>query len=113
MVSQSLVESLDHEQLMHEMTSGAVERLSTQERLKLARKRRKDQLRQFFAREKEWSSKRRKAVENRSERRRRVEGGVHFVDGVVLLEAAARNDVEEGKCCSLLSGTMRWVKRSM
>ncbi|XP_037077990.1 protein phosphatase 1 regulatory subunit 16A-like, partial [Pollicipes pollicipes] len=84
---------MEHDELVREMT--LVEQLTTQERLKLARKRRKEQLRLFLAREKEWTSKRRKSEENRGQRRRQLDGRIHFVDGVVLLEAAARNDVEE------------------
>ena len=86
---------MEHDELVREMA--LVERLTTQERLKLARRRRKDQLRLCLARERDGATgRRRKSGENWSQRRRKRDERIHFVDGVVLLEAASRNDVEEG-----------------
>ncbi|XP_037085410.1 protein phosphatase 1 regulatory subunit 16A-like isoform X2 [Pollicipes pollicipes] len=85
--------SMEHDDLIREMP--LIEKLSTQERLKLARRRRKEQLRRFFAREKEAGSKRHKGAENRSQRRRQADARIHFVDSVMLLEAAARSDIDE------------------
>ena len=94
MVARAL--AMEHDELVREMA--LVERLTTQERLKLARRRRKEQLRLCLARERDnTAGKRRKSEENWSQRRRNRDGRIHFVDGVVLLEAPSRNDVEEGK----------------
>lgn len=75
-----------------------------QERLKLARKRRVQQLKKWSQREKEYSGKRKKDVGMRSKKSAAASGyKVHFVPSVMLLEAAARNDVDEGKTrCSTL-----------
>ena len=95
--------TMEHDELVREMA--LVERLTTQERLKLARRRRKDQLRLCLARERDGTAgKRRKSEENWSQRRRNRSDRIHFVDGVVLLEAASRNDVEEGECSDRLEG---------
>ncbi|XP_015907242.1 protein phosphatase 1 regulatory subunit 16A [Parasteatoda tepidariorum] len=88
----------DHCELVSEMN--VVEKMSTQERLKHARKRRVQQLKRWNQREKEWQQTKRKkggaatpdlipkSKSNKSYK-------VHFVPSVMLLEAAARNDVEE------------------
>ncbi|CAG2109437.1 unnamed protein product [Medioppia subpectinata] len=81
----------DHSELVSEMP--VLEKLSTQERLKLARKRRTQQLKKWSQREKEFNNKRRKSDAKTTGRRQEYK--VHFVPSVMLLEAAARNDVEE------------------
>ncbi|XP_028968156.1 protein phosphatase 1 regulatory subunit 16A [Galendromus occidentalis] len=87
----------EHHELVEEMTT--LERMSTQERLKHAKKRRIQQLKKWTQREKELKRK-----EQRQEKTgtTKINGGgklveykVHFVPSVMLLEAAARNDVEE------------------
>jgi protein phosphatase 1 regulatory subunit 16A len=85
----------DHSELVSEMP--VLEKLSTQERLKLARKRRSQQLKKWSQREKEFNSKRKKSTEVIKINGQK-EYKVHFVPSVMLLEAAARNDVEEGVC---------------
>lgn len=93
-----VLRSMEHDDLMREMP--LIEKLSTQERLKLARRRRKEQLRRFMAREKESTSRRGREAESRNRRLRQTRCGVTFVDSVMLLEAAARSDVDEGKTTS-------------
>lgn len=65
-----------------------VEHLTTQERLHLARRRRMQQLKLWQQREKEWA--RARAKREKSNKR-----NIYFSDSVMLLEAAARNDIEE------------------
>lgn len=66
------------------------QRLSTQERLRLARRRRSEQLKKWGQREREWQLH--IAAQNHPrERNERIT----FVPNVMLLEAAARNDLEE------------------
>lgn len=77
---------MDHAQLIEEMPR--IEQMATQERLILARKRRAIQLKQWIQKEKEYSKKNNKA--GKSNKR-----GIVFDDSVVLLEAAARNDIDE------------------
>ena len=91
----------DHNELISEMPT--LEKLSTQERLKLARKRRGQQLKKWSQREKEYNSKRKKIINEENARKqsqkslsKKNDYKVHFVPSVMLLEAAARNDVEEG-----------------
>ena len=68
------------------------QRLSTQERLRLARRRRSEQLKKWGQREREWQLH--IAAQNHPrERNERVT----FVPNVMLLEAAARNDLAEGR----------------
>ena len=82
-------------------------RLSTQERLRLAKRRRAEQLKRWSQREREW--KKQTSVNgfgnttisnSRALRRDRGAGdrrdGISFEPSVVLLEAAARNDLDEG-----------------
>lgn len=84
-----------------------------QDRLKLARKRRMQQLKKWNQKEKEYATKRKKS-ENQTVNGRKSSANpskthgvikknkkdinykVHFVPSVMLLEAAARNDIEEG-----------------
>lgn len=78
---------MDHAQLIEEMPR--IEQMATQERLILARKRRAIQLKQWIQKEKEYSKKNNKAAKSNKR-------GIVFDDSVVLLEAAARNDIDEG-----------------
>ncbi|RWS24883.1 protein phosphatase 1 regulatory subunit 16A-like protein [Leptotrombidium deliense] len=84
----------DHSELIAEMT--VLEKMSTQERLKLARKRRMQQLKKWSQKEKDLSCKRKKSESTFNRKvQKRSDYKVHFVPSVMLLEAAARNDVEE------------------
>lgn len=76
-----------------------IEKLSTQERLKLARRRRMQQLKKWSQKEREMAgSKREKTALNEAQKRRRENSkNVLFISNVMLLEAAARNDIEEGQ----------------
>ncbi|XP_043280927.1 protein phosphatase 1 regulatory subunit 16A isoform X2 [Venturia canescens] len=76
---------MEHSDLVAEMVH--VERLTTQERLHLARHRRLHQLKVWRQREKEWL---RHQTRNTSTKRH-----IYFNDSVMLLEAAARNDIDE------------------
>ncbi|ETE60879.1 Protein phosphatase 1 regulatory subunit 16A, partial [Ophiophagus hannah] len=87
----------DHPELLAEMS--AVARMGTQERLKHAQKRRTQQLKKWAQFEKDVQGKRAKGEKKR--RRAAKERKVIFPENVQLLEAASRNDVEEG----------RWGKR--
>ena len=94
---------IEHEELVDELS--AVEKMSTADRLKTARKKRLLQLKKYqqYERqlEKENSKKtsvvpsgRKKAA--KPVRPQRTAPRVQFVSNVVLLEAAARNDIDEG-----------------
>ncbi|XP_063995166.1 protein phosphatase 1 regulatory subunit 16A isoform X2 [Diachasmimorpha longicaudata] len=76
---------MEHADLVSEMVH--VERLTTQERLHLARHRRLQQLKVWRQREKEWL---RQHTRHSSNKR-----SIYFDDSVMLLEAAARNDIDE------------------
>jgi len=76
---------MEHADLVAEMAH--VERLSTQERLHLARRRRLQQLKAWTQREKKWPGQK----VSKSNKH------IYFSDSVMLLEAAARNDIDEGK----------------
>ena len=78
---------MEHSDLVAEMVH--VERLTTQERLHLARHRRLQQLKVWRQREKEWL---RHQTRHTSTKRH-----IFFNDSVMLLEAAARNDIDEGR----------------
>lgn len=80
---------MDHSELVAEMPH--VERLSTQERLHLARKRRLQQLKVWAQREKEWNRHHKNSKDKPNKKK------IFFSNSVMLLEAAARNDVEEGR----------------
>lgn len=88
---------MEHSELIAEMAY--IEKLSTQERLKLARRRRMQQMKKWSQKEREVSSsKREKTALNEAQKRRRENRkNVSFVNSVMLLEAAARNDIEEGE----------------
>ncbi|KAK3910574.1 Protein phosphatase 1 regulatory subunit 16A [Frankliniella fusca] len=80
---------MEHADLVAEMAH--VEHLSTQERLHLARKRRIQQLKVWAAREKDWLRHQKKGRSNVNKKQKHI----FFNDSVMLLEAAARNDIEE------------------
>lgn len=77
---------MEHADLVAEMVQ--IERLTTQERLHLARHRRSQQIKLWRQREKEWL---RHQIRHASTKR-----NIFFDDSVMLLEAAARNDLDEG-----------------
>ncbi|XP_028156009.1 protein phosphatase 1 regulatory subunit 16A [Ostrinia furnacalis] len=77
---------MEHSDLVAEMAQ--VEHLTTQERLHLARRRRMQQLKLWQQREKEWAR-------SRGKREKSNKRNIFFNDSVMLLEAAARNDIEE------------------
>ncbi|XP_055693229.1 protein phosphatase 1 regulatory subunit 16A isoform X1 [Lutzomyia longipalpis] len=83
---------MEHADLVAEMAQ--VEHLSTQDRLQLARMRRAQQLKVAKQKEKEWqkSQNRRDRNSNVSCRKKRH---IEFENSVMLLEAAARNDIVE------------------
>lgn len=76
---------MEHSDLVSEMVH--VERLTTQERLHLARHRRLQQLKVWRQREKEWLRHQTRHTSNKRH--------IYFSDSVMLLEAAARNDIDE------------------
>ncbi|KAK0162338.1 hypothetical protein PV327_008683 [Microctonus hyperodae] len=76
---------MEHADLVAEMVQ--IERLTTQERLHLARHRRSQQIKLWRQREKEWL---RHQIRHASTKR-----NIFFDDSVMLLEAAARNDLDE------------------
>lgn len=80
----------DHSELLAEMTT--VARLSATERLKHAQKRRTQQLKAWAQMEKE-SARGSRAKANKKKTRATK---VKFPDAVTLLEATARNDLDEG-----------------
>lgn len=86
---------MDHSELIAEMAY--IEKLSTQERLKLARRRRMQQMKKWSQKERELAgSKREKTAQNEAQKRRREnKKSVKFISNVMLLEAAARNDIDE------------------
>lgn len=86
----------EHSELIAEMAQ--IDKMTTQERLKLARRRRMQQLKKWSQREKEYNSNKRKKESVIVKKIRKNDYKVHFVPSVMLLEAAARNDVDEGKC---------------
>lgn len=78
---------MEHADLILEMPH--IEQMPTQERLILARKRRNQQLKVWMQKEKEYNKKATKT-------QRGGKRSIFFNDSVVLLEAAARNDIDEG-----------------
>ena len=93
----------EHSELVGEISS--IEKMTTQERLKHAKKRRNTQLKKWTQYEKQLDKeinkkkKSNKKVKKTNNNARRV----IFVNNVMLLEAAARNDVDEGELASLLA----------
>lgn len=97
----------EHADLISEMPF--LEKLNTEERLKLARKRRSQQLKKFQQREKEYTllNKRKRQdseQDGTNSGKKNLVYKVHFVPSVMLLEAATRNDVEEGNVIVYLFG---------
>ena len=74
-----------------------IEQLSTQDRLMLAKKLRLQQLKQWQQFEKDWQKKSNKSVNIFRANCTPKTKQVSFNNSVVLLEAAARNDIGEGK----------------
>ncbi|XP_059176383.1 protein phosphatase 1 regulatory subunit 16A-like isoform X2 [Physella acuta] len=91
--------AMEHYELVQEMPS--IERMTTQDRLKHARKRRSQQLKKWAQYEKqlekESTKKKKKEPQQDSMKRnkRRKTDRVQFVANIALLESAARNDLEE------------------
>lgn len=84
----------EHSELVTEMC--VVEKMSTQERLKHAKKRRQQQLKKWTQHERDLQKGKHKLKTQRASPAPQVsEYKVHFVPSVMLLEAAARNDVDE------------------
>lgn len=79
---------MEHSDLIQEMPH--IEQMPTQERLILAKRRRTHQLKIWTQREKEYNKKQTK--HGKSNKR-----NIRFDESVTLLEAAARNDIDEGK----------------
>ncbi|WAR11623.1 PP16A-like protein [Mya arenaria] len=86
---------LDHSDLINEMNN--VEKMTTPERLKHAKKRRLQQLKGYANYEKQLEKdKNKKNKQAQSlKRAQKKKGRVKFIHNVMLLEAAARNDIEE------------------
>lgn len=86
----------EHLELLAEMPM--VGKMSTQERLKHAQKRRAQQVKMWAQAEKEAQAKKGNGEQLRKEAAgREPQKQVVFPPSVVLLEAAARNDLEEGE----------------
>ncbi|XP_075585092.1 protein phosphatase 1 regulatory subunit 16A [Dermatophagoides farinae] len=93
----------EHSDLISEMAY--LEKLNTEERLKLARKRRSQQLKKWSQREKDYTymNKRKRADGSQTDTAKVKNNNnnnkngykVHFVPSVMLLEAATRNDIYE------------------
>jgi len=95
-MSNDTSQTMDHAQLITEMPQ--VERLTTAERLRLARKRRGQQLKRWAQREREYNLKRKTSQINGDggpSHNGHSDRNIHFVPAIMLLEAAARNDVDE------------------
>jgi protein phosphatase 1 regulatory subunit 16A len=94
---------MEHADLVSEMSQ--VERMSTQDRLRQARHRRMQQLKIWSQREKEWM-RRGGGSGTGSSHPKGSRRSIFFSDSVVLLEAAARNDVDEGELLIMLLSSM-------
>ena len=84
---------MDHSDLIAELPR--IEKLTAAERLKIAKDRRINQLMRHEQYERELSTKKVLTQVQRKKRTSKVRS-VIFVHSVMLLEAAARNDIEEG-----------------
>lgn len=82
---------MDHSDLIAELPR--IEKLTAAERLKIAKERRINQLLRHEQYEREFSTKREKILSQR--KRTGKARSLRFVHSVMLLEAAARNDIEE------------------
>ena len=91
------IKMTEHAELVAELP--LVEKMSTHDRLKHAKKRRNQQLKRYNQMEKQYGkeNKKKKNNNNKKPTKKKRTSRVHFVNNVMLLEAAARNDVEEGK----------------
>lgn len=87
---------LDEDSLVIGPDGFATERLSTQERLRLAKKRRAEQLRRWAQREREFGRDFNRTTPP-SSAKRGLKRRITFEPSIMLLEAAARNDLEEVK----------------
>ena len=92
--------AMEHYELVQEM--GSIERMTTQERLKHARKRRTQQLKKWTQYERQLekeSTKKKKHNEKHPQpkKMKRNKGNIRFAPNITLLEAAARNDLSEGE----------------
>jgi protein phosphatase 1 regulatory subunit 16A len=86
----------EHSDLVAEISN--VEKMTTPERLKHAKKRRSQQLKRFANYEKQLEKdKNKKNKQSQNQKRTRKRARVKFIHNIMLLEASARNDVEEGK----------------
>ena len=93
---------MDHSQLIADLPK--IEKLTAAERLKIARDRRAVQLRIFDQYDREFSSKSNKHLANQRVKHARGKNrNIRFVHSVMLLEAAARNDIDEGEPDARLS----------
>jgi len=87
--------AMDHAELIAELPR--IEALTPQERLRLAKERRALQLRRCLQLEKEQEGRRKSAVGLSSKKKILNSRRIKFPDTIRLLEAAARNDIDEGK----------------
>lgn len=78
---------MEHSELIQEMPH--IEQMATEDRLALARRRRNHQLKLWLQKEKEYNRKPPKSLKS-------LKRSIQFRDSVVLLEAATRNDMDEG-----------------
>lgn len=83
--------------------TASAEKLTTAERLKLAKKKRAQQLKKYVQHEKQLEKEFGKKARKSAPAPRAVGRGVRFGENIVLLEAASRNDIEEVRSL-LLSG---------
>ena len=86
---------MEHADLVNDMAR--VEKLQTQERLKLAKKRRMEQLKKGMERMKEPVNKSSRSKKRGGTTPPKKTRRIHFTDSVMLLESAARGDIDEGK----------------
>ncbi|KAH9503466.1 hypothetical protein Btru_068005 [Bulinus truncatus] len=89
---------MEHYELVQEMPT--IERMTTQDRLKHARKRRSQQLKKWGQYEKQLEKestkkKKKEATQDLKKAKRGKSDRVQFVPNIALLESAARNDLEE------------------
>ena len=92
----------DHTELVNEMPM--LEKMSVQERLKHARKRRSQQLKRYTQYEKDENKKIKKLQSTKGGPGRGRKRRVMFAMNIQLLEAAARGDLEEGMSSLFISG---------
>ncbi|XP_069113992.1 protein phosphatase 1 regulatory subunit 16A-like isoform X2 [Argopecten irradians] len=83
----------DHQDLIAEIAS--VEKMATQDRLKHAKKRRSQQLKKWANYEKQLEKDSKRKKSKNQQRRSGSRARVRFPGKIVLLEAAARNDIDD------------------